>query len=204
MIEDQEPEHVDWVLYFLYTGKVTPHLARLLMSEDTIISTCVDVIEVTAFLNKTRTYSGEDLILPEVFTEQFFNAAQRAYSYDGYPAELLRKALLFFMSITRLGPTRQYSFQQIFFEHKEFLADVLKHMVDTEVGIVMSSLPSACSVCKKSASLYSDTWTYMCGQDIYTLSGVCQECDGDLQGNYDYDEEKCLLKMDETTALNPE
>ncbi|KAI1110480.1 hypothetical protein F5Y14DRAFT_455014 [Nemania sp. NC0429] len=49
VIHDQDPDHVDWVIGYMYTGKATEGLLLLLQDDSTVMDTCVDLFAVADF-----------------------------------------------------------------------------------------------------------------------------------------------------------
>ncbi|KAI1283358.1 BTB/POZ protein [Xylaria sp. FL0933] len=160
VIEDVDPVHVNWIIYFIYTEKASNDLLALLENDDTMMQTMVELFTIAEFFlldelctcareilkmkllnstHKTRrspyNYSIEVYheMKDETFITRFADTVRAAYNNGSGSFRRLKEALIIYANISGNIVFQEESMGNSFFSDpglSQFALDVFKYLVN--------------------------------------------------------------------------
>ncbi|KAF2964597.1 hypothetical protein GQX73_g8979 [Xylaria multiplex] len=148
-ITEQDPPKVNWVIYFIYTGRANRELLALLDDDKTVMETCVTLFRIADFFTfdalctqaadvllehiikyatstqiamreGTVVFGGRAKCVDDDFCDRFFETIRVVYSCGSASFQPLKDALLMFPELTRYRPLREDLFKQKLFSASDF------------------------------------------------------------------------------------
>ncbi|KAI1265852.1 hypothetical protein F5Y18DRAFT_383675 [Xylariaceae sp. FL1019] len=202
-IHDQDPQHVYWLIYYIYTTRAAPDLVALLQNDATCLSACVALLNVADFflldalctiaVNLAQEYllkhlkgfqtclrdpdpaADLDKLMSAEFQTSFFEAVALTYESPSKQLQRIRRKLVRFSYQTNNYAMHIPSFRDRAFENPDFAVDVFKMYLQKQpTDIGNMIMPDYCSLCAEASDLY----TKVSGrkESGKGVTGYCRSC----------------------------